>query len=175
MQYRRTYSFGIPDNEGRGRSPFNFGGIIVGVIALILIFVVARFVFRLLYLLSPILLIATAIMDYKIITGYATWLVSMLRRNILLGIGAIVLTIVGFPLVTAALFGKALLNRQLRKAQTAYEQQQQPPPTPVKLGEYVEFEEIPDDKALRLPKFEKREEPPRPTPKKDSEYDEFFK
>lgn len=171
MQYRREYRFGIPDNGGRGRSPFNFGGILVGIIALILIFVVARFVFRLLYFLAPILLIATAIMDYRVLLGYGRWIGNMLRQNILLGIGAIVLTIVGFPIVAAGLFGKALLNRQLRKA-PPYEQQQQPL---VKLGEYVEFEEVPDDKALRLPKIEKKEAPPRILPKKDNEYDSFFK
>lgn len=172
MQYRREYSFGIPNDGGRGKSPFNFGGILVGIIALILIFVVARFVFRLLFLLSPLFIVATAIMDHKVIINAALWLANMFRRNVLLGIGAFVLTIVGFPIVAAGLFGKALLNRQLRKAQAEYEQQQQPP---AKLGEYVEFEEIPDDKALRLPKFEKKEVPPRTPPKKDSEYDSFFK
>lgn len=163
----QTYRFDSFNNGSNGRSPFNLGSILVGIIALLLIFVVARFIFRLLYLLSPILLVATAIMDHKVITGYAGWLVQMVRRNTLLGIGAMVLTIVGFPIVTAALFGKALLNRQVRKAREAYEQQQQTP----QIGEYVDFEELPDD-SLRLPKFEQPKETPR---KKDNEYDQFFK
>lgn len=168
MQERRAYRFGGFGTEGPRRSPFNFGGILIGIVVLIMLFVVARFVFRLLYFIAPFLLIATAIMDYRTITGYGKWLLSLLRRNTLLGIGAIVLTVIGFPVVSVGLFGKALFTRRLRQAKRAYEAEQQRPA----IGEYVEFEDIPSERSLRLPKIEKREEPPRP--KKNNEYDQFF-
>lgn len=170
MQYRSEYNFGgFGPNRASGRSPFNFGGILIGIVALIMLFVVARFIFRLLYFLSPFLLIATAIIDYRVILGYGKWLINMTKRNALLGIGAIVLSIIGFPIVSLGLFGKALFNRQVRQMQKEKEQEMIRP----EIGEYVEFEEVKKEKPMRLPQIEKREEPRRPKP--DNEYDTFFK
>lgn len=167
MQYRREYNFS-GFRPGNGKSPFNLGGLLIAIVALIMLFVVARFIFRILYFLSPFLLIATAIIDYRVITSYITWLINMTKRNALLGIGAIVLSIIGFPIVSAGLFGKALFNRQVRQAQKEKQQEMIRP----EIGEYVEFEEVKREKTMRLPEIEKPEEP-RP-PKKDNEYDQFF-
>jgi large-conductance mechanosensitive channel len=162
----RRYRFDTFNTTERPRSPFNFGGIVIGIVVLILIFVVARFVFRLLYLIAPVLLVATAIIDYRVLLGYGKWLASMLQRNTLLGIGAIVLTFIGFPIVALALFGKAMLNRQIRKMQRERQQEQVRP----SIGEYVDYEEM--EKPIRLPEIEKREEPRRPKP--DNQYDQLF-
>lgn len=168
MQYKREYSFG-GFRPGGGKSPFNLGSLLIAVVALIMLFVIARFVLRLLYFIAPFLLIATAIIDYRVVTGYISWLVGMVKKNTLLGIGAIVLSVIGFPIVTVGLFGKALLNRKVRQIQKEKEQEMIRP----EIGEYVEFEEVKKEKTMRLPEIERREEPRRSN--KDNEYDQFFK
>ena len=168
MQYKREYSFGA-SRPGGGKSPFNLGSLLIAVVALIMLFVIARFVLRLLYFIAPFLLIATAIIDYRVVTGYISWLVGMVKKNTLLGIGAIVLSVIGFPIVTVGLFGKALLNRKVRQIQKDKEQEMIRPA----IGEYVDFEEVKKERAMRLPEIERREETRRPN--KDNEYDQFFK
>ena len=66
MQYKREYSFG-GSRPGGGKSPFNLGSLLIAVVALIMLFVIARFVLRLLYFIAPFLLIATAIIDYRVV------------------------------------------------------------------------------------------------------------
>jgi len=169
MQYQKENNFNGFRSGGSGKSPFNLGTLLIAVVSLILMFVIARFVFRMLYFLAPFLLVATAIIDYKVITGYVGWLIGLTKRNTGLGIAAIILSILGFPIVTAGLFGKALFNRQVRKAQ----QQKHDEIVHPEIGEYVDFEEIKREKPMRLPEIEKREEPRRQKP--DNEYDQFFK
>lgn len=146
MQYKRT------DN-----SPF---GTIFGLLLMALIFVglfmLARFVFRILAFLAPALIIAALILDYKTVLNYGKWLVDMVKRNPLLGIAAVVLTVLGFPLVSAFLAGKALLTRNAKKARR---QQEEEVP-----GEYIEFEEL-EENPLELPELKEikrpqKEEPP---------------
>ena len=72
-------------------------------------------------------------------------------------------------LLTIGLFGKALLNRKVRQIQKDKEQEMIRPA----IGEYVDFEEVKKERAMRLPEIERREETRRPN--KDNEYDQFFK
>ena len=130
-------------------------GILVFVLGMIGLFYLARFLFRLLYLLSPILLIATLILDYRVVWGYIRWLSQLLKQNTALGIAAILLTFFGFPVVTAFLFGKALLGSRARKIQR--ERQEEKP------GEYIDFEEIDDE--LELPEMPRR--------KRKEDYDDY--
>ncbi len=158
MEFRREYQF-----NNRNDSPFNsLISVIIMVVFLIGMFMLARFVFRILYYLSPLMIIATAIIDHKVLVNYGRWLIDMIRRNALLGIGATVLSLVFFPVVAAGLLAKALFNRRARKAQ---EEERN-----LREGEYVDFEEIVDEQPLQLPKAPKQE---RPEPK-DERYDQFF-
>lgn len=168
MRYKKEFQFNGFSARGGGKSPFNLGTLLIAIVALIMLFVVARFIFRILYFLSPFLLIATAIIDYKVITGYVGWLINLTKRNIGLGIAAIIMSLLGFPIVTVGLFGKALLNRQVRQMK----QKQHDEVVRPEIGEYVDFEEVKKEPPMRLPEIEKREEPRRP--KQDNEYDQFF-
>lgn len=155
----------------------SIGALLIMVAFMIGLFIVARFVFRILAFLSPALLIAALILDYRTVVGYGRWLVNLLRRNLLMGVGAILLTVVGFPLVAAFLAGKALLMRNTRAAKKDRETRLE--------GEFVEFEEI-DDEIVELPRLreksrpESRERPPADRtsePRKaddEAKYDRFF-
>ena len=111
------------------------------------------------------MIVAALIIDHKVVLGYVKWVIGLLRENLLLGIGATVLSIVGFPVLSAFLLGKALLKKQVKKAQEEAE-------APHK-GEYIEFEEL-DSEPLELPPIEKAEKKQERKAKQDNQYDEFF-
>ena len=163
------------NNRNPSNNPLNaLAGLLLLVVVLVTLFMLARFVFRILAFLSPALIIAALILDYKTVTGFGKWLIDLVRRSPLMGIAAIVLTVLGFPLVSAFLAGKALLTRNLRKAREQEEERQ--------TGEYIEFEEV-EEEPLELPelsKVKRREperpanEPPRKEKERDSDYDQLF-
>ena len=128
------------------------------------LFFVAKGIFTILAWLAPILLVATALIDYKIILNYGKWLLSLLQKNLLLGVGGILLTVFGFPIIAGFLFVKALLYRKVKKMNQDYKEEVS--------GEFLEYEEVQDDVSspLELPTFEKEER----REKKSNDYEQLF-
>ncbi|MBK6620006.1 MAG: hypothetical protein IPJ00_05935 [Saprospirales bacterium] len=125
-----------------------WGMIALLVVGLIAVFIIARGIFWLLSLVAPILLIAAAIIDHRVIVNYAKWLVDLIKRNILVGLGAILLSIVGYPVVFALLLGRALMNKKLKDM----EQQERTR----RDGELVDYEELETKiPPIELPRDEK--------------------
>lgn len=138
--------------------------ILIMVLIFVGLFFLAKGIFNLLALLAPILLIATAVIDYKVILNYGKWLLDLLRKDLLVGVGGILLTVFGFPVIAGFLFVKALLYRKLRKMNQGYQEQTS--------GEYLEYEEIKDESptSLELPRIEKKEK----QEKKSNDYEQLF-
>ncbi len=149
------------------RSQFEFksSNLIIGAIILIGIFlftsVVFSLIFRILTYLTPVLLIAALILDHKTVTGYVKWVIGLFKKETLWGVGATLLTIVGYPIVAGYLFGKAFLNYRYKKEVKAAEDAAEEK----KIGEYIEFEDLPEEKV---------ELPPLKEKKKQNTYDDFF-
>lgn len=99
------------------RSNGNFGQFIIGSLFLIALFLglfwIARGVFTLLSYAAPVLLIAALIINYKVVTGYARWLLDVLRDNVILGLIYSFLSVIGFPILSAYLLFKALAVKKL--------------------------------------------------------------
>ncbi|TVQ42991.1 MAG: hypothetical protein EA362_12025 [Saprospirales bacterium] len=124
--------------------------LIMLVVVFMLIFFVARGVFRLLTWMAPFLFIATLILDYRVILSYGKYLLRTLERNVIWGIVMTVLTVIGFPLVIAFLFGKALLFRRVKNVEKEMEEE--------KIGEFIPYEEVDEeDEFLDLPEFKDKE------------------
>lgn len=139
-----------------GKNPLNLiVGLVVLIVVMLGLFRLANLIFQLLYYVAPILLIAALVLDHKVVIGYGKWVVSLLNKNPIMGIGAILMTIFGFPVVTAFLLGKILFKRQVSKVQKAA--------TEAREGELVDFEEL-DSKPLDLPEVKRKE----------SEYDDLL-
>ena len=135
-------------------------GILLMIVVLFVLFWVARTLFQLLALASPILLIIALIIDHRVVLNYGRWLWKMLRENTLMGVVATVLTVVGFPVVCFLLFGRALLNRKVRNMEQALENE--------KLGELTDYEIIEEEDTLELPSLDKEILP------EDDEYERLF-
>lgn len=150
-------------------SPFStVTGIIIAVLFFLLLFYLTKIVFTILWYASPVLFIASLIIDHKVFLGYTKWIGGHLKRNPIVGIGAIVLSALLFPLTALFLLGKALFRKKVKEAQQEYENRTQ--------GELIDFEVVDDhlmDEDLKLPPIEK--EPSRSERSSHSEYDDLFK
>ncbi len=139
---------------------------IVAILFFVALFFVAQGIFRLLSYISPFLLIATLIINYRVVVDYGRWLVELFQRNPLGGLLGAIFTIIGFPVVSAYLFGKALLMRKINKMGEQFQQQfggQAEQQTPFfgtrgenifkdnpksQSSDYVEYEELPVEKNV---------------------------
>lgn len=139
--------------------------VIVGaIIGLIILFWLAKGVFYILNIAAPFLLIITLIMNYKVVLGFGSWLLDLLKKDIIVGLLASVGTVVFFPVVSAYLFGKMLLLRKVNKMKSDYIDQSYN----IK-DDYTSYEEVDEIEIppLELPKkFENLNKP--------NNYDKFF-
>ena len=113
--------------------------VIVGaIIGLIALFWLAKGVFFILNIIAPFLLIITLILNYKVVLGYGTWLLELIKRDLLLGILAAIGTVFFFPVVSAYLFGKMLLLRKVNKMKNEFNAQN----TFYQNEEFTSYEEV---------------------------------
>ena len=158
MEYRRT-----------DINPFNsIASILVLVLIFVGLFFVARFVFNLLALVAPVLLILALIFDYRTVIDYGKWLVNLLRKDILKGIIGVALTVFGFPVIAGFLFAKALFRRKVGQIAKNRREQEE--------GQFVDFEEVESTtyESMELPPIppEPKAEPRERSSKND--YEDLF-
>jgi len=122
-------------------------GLIIMIVFFIGIFIIARFVIKLLYLLAPFIFAAALIVDFRTVTGYGQWLISLVKRNTLTGVLAIAASLIFFPFVSAYLLGKAFLSKKTRDIREEQRRQRE--------GELIDYEEM-DSRPLEFPEPERR-------------------
>ncbi len=130
--------------------------LIFGVLFLVGMFYLARFVFNILYYLSPVLLIITLFIDHKVVVNYGKWIMQMMGKNPLLGVGLTLITIVAFPVVSLFLFGKAMLKKKVKEMTAQFGQ-----PMQEQEADFTEYEEVTpvDEPLVELPPPPVREKP----------------
>lgn len=137
-------------------------GFIVMVGILILLFFVAKGIFNVLSLIAPALIILALIINYRTVLNYLRFMLGLLQRNPLGGILGIILSVIGFPILSGVLFGKAIFDRKVRKLQQQQKANEE--------GELIDFEEVKKyerEKPLDLPPLEKENPAPKQNPYKD--------
>jgi hypothetical protein len=159
MQYRGEFS-------SNSSNPFNsIFSILMVILVMLGLFYIARFIFTILYYLSPIMLIAALIIDHKVVTGYGKWVVSLFKKNPIMGVGSVLLTVIGFPIVSAFLLGRALFRKRVRQAQEEVEIRRE--------GQFIEYEEL-DSEPLELPEIQKEERNKSRDRNSGQDYDHLF-
>ncbi len=149
-------------------NPFNsITSILVLVLVFVALYFVAKSVFTILSWVAPVLLLLAAIFDYRTILDYGKWVLNLLRKDILMGIGAVVLTVVGFPVIAGFLFAKALFRKKVGELEKNMKTESE--------GQFVDYEEV-DSKPyepLELPPIEPQ---PRAEPRRNNnnEYEDLF-
>ncbi|MBK8705220.1 MAG: hypothetical protein IPN33_17730 [Saprospiraceae bacterium] len=123
-------------------------GIVLMIVFLIGMFYVAQFVFRILYFLAPFMLIATLIINYRVVTGYLQWVLALVKRNPVMGIGAGILTVLGFPIISAFLLAKAIMLKKVDKAQEKARIRRE--------GELIDYEEVDSEELVPPIQYEEK-------------------
>ena len=150
------------------RAPKGFGGGILGIImvllTLMLVWFAVKGLYNILYFIAPVLFIATLFMKRSVFVDYAKFIGKTFQENagkgLLYGVG----TFIGFPLVLAYLFAKALTMRQFEKR---FGKAAEP-----KFAEYeeVEVQTVEEEDFLELPEIEKAE----PLKESNNEYEDLL-
>lgn len=163
MDQRQQYTFGVkPSPMG------TIGAILTLALVLFGIYYLLKGAFYVLGFIAPALLIATLIIDHKVVTGYIKNIFTTLKKNPLLGIGMIILTVVASPIVAGYLFAKAWMKRSLKKFMGGVPGQN--PLDDKKFTEYEEVTEVEEEDFLILPDVET----PKHVKKDDNQYNDLF-
>ncbi len=138
---------------------------LVMIVFFVAMFYIVGGIMKLLAWAAPILLIVACIFDYNTVLNYGKWLISMVKRNPLMGIGAILLSIIAYPLVFTYLLARAYLTKKIKGMQADYETRQE--------GEYTDFEVV-DEKPLEINSPPRRPKPEVRRPSSSNDYDDMF-
>ncbi len=140
-------------------------------------------VFKLLYLIAPVLLIATLIINYRIVADYAIDVFETFRTDILWGVVKVAFTVLCYPMVIGWLFAKSLIYRKVGKMKENFEAQMNAANPnlgikPTSSTDFADFEELSSEMLNK--NAPKKEEPiiielPKPKEKRQDDYDQFFK
>lgn len=89
---------------------------IIGLVIMVALVWAAIFVFKgvfkILSFAAPILFIAALIINYKVVLSYGKLLITLLQKNTIMGVIALLLTFFAFPIVAALLLGLAVMNKK---------------------------------------------------------------
>ena len=180
MSYQRSFKVG-----GNPNNPF---GSIVSLLILIGVFVLLFFMvsgfIKLLYIVAPVLLIATLLINYNLVADYVIGIFQTFRTDILFGIVKVLFTVLCYPFVIGWLFAKAMFYRKMTKLQKDLEQQMDGLNETAQNTQFTEYEEISSDLNTAKPTTEPTDEVPEkpiiielPKPKDPlrGDFDQLFK
>lgn len=129
--------------------------LLVGFVAVIIVlFWLAKKILGIISMIAPFLLIASLIINHKVVLGYGKWIVQSFKRNWIFGLVAAVFTVIGFPLVAVFLLIRALASKGIVNSDKVK-------------GEYVSYEEVNED-FLDLTELTEK------TKKTDNDYKDVF-
>ncbi len=156
MPFQRSFQVG-----GKPNNPFGsiFSLLIIIGIFILLIFMVTGFI-KLLYLVAPVLLIATLLINYRLVADYVMGVFETFKTDIVFGIVKVVFSVFCYPFVIGWLFAKAMFYRKVTKIQKDLEQQMGLS-TEKSITEVTDYEEISSDLNT--------DEPPKKTSQKKPE------
>jgi hypothetical protein len=166
MQSRQSFNFKNSQN------PFNsLLSLVVLIGVMVLLFFVVKGFFSLLYLIAPILLVITLVINYKVVADYMIGLFETFKTDVLMGMVKVAFTFLCYPLVIGWLFAKALLYRKVAKLQQHMQSQM----GKLEQEQFIDFEEISSKKADEKAEKPKIIELPKPK-EKDSKnpYSDMF-
>ncbi len=99
------------------------------------------------WLTIPFILIAL-ILDYTVVTDYFKYIFNLIQKRPVMGVGLGVLTIFGYPFVSAFLAFRAYMSKKISDFQNGGQTKQE---------KYTEYEEVEEDDFLELEPLEEPE------------------
>ncbi len=134
--------------------------LVVFVFALLALYWLAKGVFTILTWAFPIMLIATAVINYRVLLGYGRWVVDNFKRSPIIGIVIAILTVMAYPFVGLFLLYRAISSKS---------KPEEPNPKEAVAGDYIKYEKVEQEEDfLDLSDIEKSK------PEIKNRYDELF-
>lgn len=87
-------------------------------------FFAAQYIYKLLLYISPVVILITLILDYRVFASFGKLLMAFTKQNLIAGICFIALSVFLFPLIALFLLGKALLKRRISKFEQSIKEQE---------------------------------------------------
>lgn len=115
---------------GRRNRMGGIGCLLFAILALIATFYVLKWMFTLLFYVSPVLFVLTLLVRPAVVRDAFRWLAGVYRQNTLTGIFYTLLGVLAFPVVALSLFLNAMRTEPAEREKQQAE------------SEYVDFEEI---------------------------------
>ncbi len=103
------------------RSGNSIIGLITSVIFVVIAFYALKGLFWVLAYISPVLLIATLVIDHNVVVDYLKMLWNLLKTTPFFGLLCCGLSVFAMPVIIFYLFGKMMLKRQAKKFQERFE------------------------------------------------------
>jgi len=117
--------------------------VLIFLAVLVGLFYAAQFIYLMLLWASPVVLLLTFIIDFKVPINFVKLLIAFTRQNLIAGIIFIALSVVFFPVVALFLLGKALFNKKLRKINNQMQEENE---------NFVPYEEVEDEPLITVPR-----------------------
>jgi hypothetical protein len=112
------------------------------------LFFAFKFIFEILWKISPVIILVTLLFDYQVILKYFRLMGAFLRKNLIAGILFISLSVLFLPVVAIFLMAKAILNRKMKKMQADSIAENQ---------YYTHYEEIDDEPIINQSRKEQND------------------
>ena len=154
------------------RSPLGtIVAVVVAAIALYLIFRLFIFVFKLLWVVAPLLIVVAFFIDRRPIIKYVQWMKRLYTRNWVNGLVATILSVALLPFLSLYFIGTAFLSKKVKQKMTQLDEQRN--------GKWTDYEDVtPEPESMDIT-YEELPPAPEPEPRQrrrdDNQYDELFK
>lgn len=141
-------------------------GLVMLILAFVALYYVATGIFTLLGYAAPLLLLGALVVNWRTVAGYGKFVLGLFTsKRWVMGIVAVILTVIGFPVVSGFLFAKSFIDRKVAGLREAHREQTE--------GVFVEYEDVTEEAeiedVLELPVIEEEI-----IPEIDNEYDDLF-
>jgi len=103
------------------------------------LFFAFKFIFEILWKISPVIILVTLLFDYQVILKYFRLMAAFLRKNLIAGVLFIALSVFFLPVVSIFLMAKAILNRKMNKMQAKAKAENQ---------NFTQYEEIDEEPII---------------------------
>ncbi len=103
------------------------------------LFFAFKFIFEILWKISPVIILVTLLFDYQVILKYFRLMAAFLRKNLIAGVLFIGLSVFFLPVVSIFLMAKAILNRKMNKMQAKAKAENQ---------NFTQYEEIDEEPII---------------------------
>ena len=154
-----------------GRSSLEYVvGVVISIIILVLLFRLAIFIFKLLWMIAPLAIVASVIIDRSVFLGFVGTLKRLWQRNWVTGLAATVASVALLPFTAAYLLGMALFRKKVKEKAAERDEAIN--------GKWTDFEDVSEPGTMDIGYTELPPAPepePRSRDKDDNGYDELFR